>query len=47
MENSRDNQIEEMENTPNANEFFITAWRTKIDQIAKEMLEGKVCGNTK
>lgn len=32
--------IAEIENTPNANEFFITAWRTKIDQIAKEILEG-------
>jgi hypothetical protein len=32
--------IAEIENAPNANEFFITAWRTKIDQIAKEMLEG-------
>ena len=33
--------IAEIEQTPNANEHFIKAWKSKIDQIAKEMLEGK------
>jgi hypothetical protein len=28
----------EIEQTPNANEHFIKAWKSKIDQIAKEML---------
>ena len=32
--------IAEIEQTPNANEHFINAWKSKIDQIAKEMLEG-------
>jgi hypothetical protein len=31
--------IAEIEQTPNANEHFIKAWTSKIDQIAKEMLE--------
>lgn len=32
--------IAEIEQTPNANEHFIKAWKSKIDQIAKEILEG-------
>lgn len=30
--------IAEIEQTPNANEHFIKAWKSKIDQIAKEMI---------
>lgn len=33
--------IAEIEQTPNANEHFIKAWKSKIDKIAKEVLEGK------
>ena len=33
--------IAEIEQTPNANEHFIEAWKSKIDQIAKEMEKGK------
>lgn len=32
--------IAEIEQTPNANEHFIKAWKSKIDQIAIEILEG-------
>ena len=32
--------IAEIEQTPNANEHFINAWKSKIDRIAKEMLDG-------
>ena len=32
--------IAEIEQTPNANEHFIKAWKSKIDQIAKDMSEG-------
>ena len=32
--------IAEIEQTPNANEHFIKAWKSKIDQIAKDILEG-------
>lgn len=33
--------IAEIDQTPNANEHFIKAWKSKIDQIAREMLEGE------
>jgi hypothetical protein len=33
--------IAEIEQTPNANEHFIKAWKSKIDQIAKEIMEGE------